>query len=127
LFVSEYDPANLRFEVGFIPHKLLLQMFPREFQRHELMMIVRATRRWQRFIGDRVIPTVARNIIASRATFGAYCSAAGQIQTKLQAIRMESASPVKGTLGAKIVPLNGHPDFVNVAVQGAPSIFHFTP
>jgi hypothetical protein len=40
---------------------------------------------------------------------------------------MESASPVKGMLGAKIVPLNGDPDFIHVTVQGTPSILHFTP
>jgi hypothetical protein len=40
---------------------------------------------------------------------------------------MESASPVEGMLCAKVVPLNGDPYFVYVAVQGAPSIFHFTP
>ena len=40
---------------------------------------------------------------------------------------MERASPVKGTLGAKVVPLDRDPDFVHIAVQGAPSIFHFTP
>jgi hypothetical protein len=91
------------------------------------MTIVRAARCRERSIGDRVIPTVARNIIASRATFGAYCSAAGQIQTELKAVWMESASPVKGTLGTKVVPLDSHPDFVHVAVQGAPSFFHFTP
>ena len=125
--VSKHNAANLRLEVSFIPHKLFLQMFPREFQRHELMTIVRTPRSRQRFIGDRVIPTVARNIIASRATFGAYCSAASEIQTELKAIRMESASPVKGMLGVKVVPLNGDPDFVHVAIQRTPSIFHFTP
>ncbi|HET6887970.1 MAG TPA: hypothetical protein VFH87_08605, partial [Candidatus Udaeobacter sp.] len=73
------------------------------------------------------IPTVARNIIASRTTFGAYCSAAGEIQTELKAVWVKSTSPVKGTLGPKIVPLNGDPDFVHIPVQGTPSIFHFTP
>jgi hypothetical protein len=102
-------------------------MFPRKFQRHELMMISRAPRRRQRFIGNRIITTVARNIIAPRAAFSAYCAAAVEIQTKLQAIRMERASPVEGMLCAKVVPLNGDPYFVYVAVQGAPSIFHFTP
>src|SRR6266478_7979804 len=102
-------------------------MFPRKFQRHELVMIVCAPRRWQRFTRDRIITTIARNIVAPCPTFSAYCSVAIEIQTKLQAIRMESASPVKGTLGAKIVPLYGDPDFVHVAIQGTPSIFHFTP
>ena len=91
------------------------------------MMIVRTPRSRQRFIGDRVITTVARNIVAPRATFSAYCSVAIEIQTELQAIRMESASPVKGMLGAKIVPLNRDADFVHVAIQGTPSIFHLTP
>ena len=127
VFVSEHNPANLRLEVGFIPHKLLLQMFPRKFQRHELVMIVCAPRRWQRFARDRIITTIARNIVASRPTFSAYCSVAIEIQTELEAIRMESASPVKGMLGAKIVPLNGHSDLIHVTVQRAPSIFHFTP
>jgi hypothetical protein len=40
---------------------------------------------------------------------------------------MEGTAPVKGLLGAEIVPLNGDPDFVHVAIQGTPSIFHFTP
>jgi hypothetical protein len=91
------------------------------------MTIVCAPRCRQRFIGDRIIPAVPRNIIAPRATFGAYCSATGEIQTELQAIWMEGTSPVKGTLGTKVVPLDSHPDFVHVAVQGAPSFFHFTP
>src|SRR4029077_10065540 len=125
--VSKHNAANLLLEVSFIPHKLFLQMFPREFQRHELMTIVRTPRRRQRSIGDRVVPTVARNIIASRATFSAYCSVAIEIQTELKAVWMESASPVKRTLGPKVVPLDGYPDFVHVAVQGAPSIFDFTP
>jgi hypothetical protein len=30
-------------------------------------------------------------------------------------------------LGTKVVPLDGDADFVHIAVQGAPSIFHFTP
>jgi hypothetical protein len=62
-----------------------------------------------------------------RATFSAYGSVAIEVQTELQTIRMESASPVKGMLGAKIVPLNGDPNFIHVTVQGVPSIFHFTP
>jgi hypothetical protein len=28
---------------------------------------------------------------------------------------------------AKIMPFHGDPNFVHVAIQGAPSIFHFTP
>jgi len=40
---------------------------------------------------------------------------------------MESASPVKGMLGAKVVPLDSDADFVHVAVKWAPSAFHFTP
>src|SRR5438067_1066497 len=127
VFVSEYDPANLRLEVGFIPHKLFLQMFPREFQRHELVMIVCAPRRRQRFARDRIITTIARNIIASRATFSAYCSVPIEVQAELQAVRMESAPPVKRTLSTKIVPLHGDPDFIHVTIQGAPSIFNFTP
>jgi hypothetical protein len=50
-----------------------------------------------------------------------------EIQTELQAIRMKSASPIKGMLCVKIMPFNGDPDFVHVAVQRTPSIFHFTP
>jgi len=50
-----------------------------------------------------------------------------KIQTKLQAMWMKSASPVEGTLGAKVVPLDRDADFVHIAVQRAPSIFHFTP
>jgi hypothetical protein len=127
VLVSKHNAANLRLKVGFIPHKLFLQMFPREFQRHELMTIVCTPRSRQRFIGDRVIPTVAWNIIASPATFGAYRSAAGEIQTELKAVWVKSTSPVKGTLGPKVVPLNGDPDFVHIAVQGTPSISDFTP
>jgi hypothetical protein len=125
--LSKHNPPNLRLEGVFIPHELLLQMFPRKLQRDELMMIVRAPRCWQRFIGDGIIATVPRNIIASRATFGAYCSAAGEVQTELKAVWVESTSPVKGALGPKVVPLNGDPNFVHVAVQGAPSILHLTP
>src|SRR5262245_61167415 len=91
------------------------------------MMIVRAPRRRQRLIRDRVIATVPRSIIASCATFSADRSVAIKIQTKFQAVRMEGASPVKGIFGAKVVPLNGDADFVHIAVQRAPSIFHFTP
>jgi hypothetical protein len=40
---------------------------------------------------------------------------------------MEGASPVKGMLGPKVVPLDSDADFVYVAVQWAPSVFHFTP
>src|SRR5262249_40233504 len=109
LFVSKYDPANLRLKINFVPHQLLLLMFPP------------APRRRPWFIGDRVIPTVARDVGALWATFSAYRSTSVEVQTELQAIWMEGASPVKGMLGAKIVPLNRDPDFVHVAIQGAPS------
>jgi len=50
-----------------------------------------------------------------------------EVQTKLEAVRMEGSTPVKGVFGAKVVPLDSHPDSVHITVQGPPSIFHFTP
>src|SRR5262249_60244245 len=95
LLVSKYNPANFRLKIGFVPYTLLLQMFPRELQGHKLMMIFRAPRRWQWFIGDCVIAAVARDIVAPWATFNSYRSSPIEIQTELEAIWMESASPVK--------------------------------
>jgi hypothetical protein len=50
-----------------------------------------------------------------------------EIQAKFQAARMESASPVKGMVGPKVMPLDRDADFVHIAVQWAPSAFQFTP
>jgi hypothetical protein len=50
-----------------------------------------------------------------------------QVQTKLEAARMERASPVKRTLGAEVVPLDRDAHLIDIAVKRAPSVFHFTP
>jgi len=61
------------------------------------------------------------------STFPANCAATIKIQTELQTIGMESASPVKGLVGAKVVPLDRDSDFVDVAIERTPSVFHLTP
>src|SRR5580765_3973535 len=91
------------------------------------MMIARVTRCRQWFIGDCVIAGIAWMIITARVAFSANRATAVEIQTKLEAAWMESAAPVKRVLGAKVVPLDCDADLVHVAVQRAPSIFHFTP
>ena len=40
---------------------------------------------------------------------------------------MKRASPVKRTLGPKVVPLDGDADLIDIAVKRAPSVFHLTP
>jgi hypothetical protein len=48
---------------------------------------------------------------------------APQIETKLQTAPVKSPAPIEGMLSTKIVPLDGDPDFVHIAIQGTPSIF----
>ena len=90
------------------------------------MMIVRAAGRGQWHIGNSVITAIARQIVAACAP-GADGPMSAEIQTKLQAIRMKGASPVKRMLNAKIVPLDRDTNLVDVPVQGTPSIFQFAP
>src|SRR6266487_5073430 len=91
------------------------------------MMIARLARSWQRLVCDSVVAEVARRIIAPRYAFAADRAATVKIQTKLQTMWMKSASPVKGMLGSKVVPLDRDPDLVYIAVQRTPSIFYLTP
>src|SRR6266508_5531942 len=121
------DPANLRLQIRFTLHKLLLQMFTRKFESHELMMITRSPRRREQFVADRVIAAISRRIIAVHFPADSDLAMALQIQTKLKAARMERTSPVKRTLGAKVVPLHRNAYLIDIAVKRAPSAFHLTP
>src|SRR5206468_2201263 len=127
LFVSKHNATNLRLKIGLVPHELFSQMFPREFERDELMMIMCTARRRQRFIGDGVVAGVAWQVIAPRAAVLAYGAVPAEVQTKLQALPVKRASPIKGVIGAKVVPFDRDSNFVHIAVQRAPSVFHFTP
>src|SRR4030095_814657 len=92
-------PANLRLQVRFVLHELLLQMFTRKFERHELMMITRSPRRRERFVADRVIPAIPRRIIAMHFSADSNLAMALQIQTKLKTARMERACTVEPARG----------------------------
>src|SRR6266480_2669026 len=95
LFLFEDNPANLRLKVGFVPHELLLQVFPREFERHKLMMIVRATRRWQRLVPNRVVTGITGCVITVRFLGRSDLAVAVEIQTKLKGPRMKTFSPIE--------------------------------
>jgi hypothetical protein len=47
-------------------------MISRKFERHELVMVVRLTRRWQRLIRNGIIAGIAREIIAPRLALCSY-------------------------------------------------------
>src|SRR5438093_9029254 len=102
-------------------------MFARKFQRHESMMITRPARRRQRFVRNGIVAAIARRIITPCATSSADCAVPIEIQTKLQAIWVKSAAPVKRMLGVKVVPLDRDAGLVHVAIQWAPSVFQFAP
>src|SRR5207247_10377884 len=125
--VSNHKSTTLRCKICFVPHEFFLQLFPREFERDELMVIMCTARRRQRFIGDGVIAGVAWQVIAPRAAILAYGAVPAEVQTKLQALPMKRASPIKGVMGAKVVPFDRDSNFIHIAVQRAPSVFHFTP
>ena len=55
VFIAKNHTPDLRLEIGFVLDELLLQMFSRKLERHELVMIMRAARGWKRFVPDRVI------------------------------------------------------------------------
>ena len=74
LLVSKENPPDLRLEIGLVPHELFLQMVSRKFERHELMTIMCAARRRERLIGNGVIATIARQIIAPLAALCSYRS-----------------------------------------------------
>src|SRR5262245_62058410 len=102
-------------------------MVTREFERHKLVMIVCTPGRGQWPVSNSVITAIAGQIIAARAVSFANGSASVEIETKLQAIGMKGASPVKGTRNTKIVPLDCDTNLVDVAIQGTPSVFQFAP
>jgi hypothetical protein len=87
---------NLRFEIALVLNKLLLQMFPRKFERDELMMIVRAARGRQRFVADGVISRGPGGVVGRGFVRRADRAMSFQIQTKFEAARMKTPSPVKG-------------------------------
>src|SRR5215216_6762803 len=60
VFVSKHDPPNIRLKVGFIPHKLFLQMSPRKLERHESMMVARAARRGKWLVCYGVVSAISR-------------------------------------------------------------------
>src|SRR5438876_29184 len=55
VFIAKNHTPDLRLEIGFVLDELLLQMFSRKLERHELVMIVRAARGWKGVVPDRVI------------------------------------------------------------------------
>ena len=79
IFVAKDNATNLRLKVGFILHKLLLQMPAGKFERDELMMIVRLARGRQRFVRNCVVAGITREIIAPRLASRADSSAAFEI------------------------------------------------
>src|SRR5207247_5019351 len=86
--------TNLRLKVRFVLHKLLVQMFTRKFEGYELVMIMRSSRRRQRLVGNSVVTGIAGKIIAPSLSFRTDRAVPVQIQTKLEAMRMERAPPV---------------------------------
>ena len=54
-------------------------------------------------------------------------AAAFEIQTKLEAARMKTASPIERTLCAKVMPLDSDAELIDIAVERAPPVFHLTP
>ena len=125
IFIAKNDTTDCRLQVGLILHELLLQMAPRKFEGGELMMVVRAARRRERFAADGVVATISRRII--NFSIGSNLAAALEIQTKLKTARVKCASPVERTLGPKVVPLDRDACLIDIAVKRAPSVFHLTP
>src|SRR5438105_3907584 len=89
------------------------------------MMIARAPRGRERFVGDRVVARISRSVpdFPVRADL----AVTFQIQTKLETARMKCASPIKRTLSAKVVPLDRDTDLIDIAVKRPPPIFYLTP
>src|SRR5438067_5828845 len=127
VLVAENHTPNLRFEIGFVLHELLLQMFSGKFQGDELVMVVRATRCRQPLVPYRVIARITRHIVALPSSNCTDRAVTLQVQTKLEAARMKTAAPIEQTLRAKVMPFNRNPELINIAVKRAPSIFNFWP
>src|ERR1041385_4876477 len=83
--------------------------------------------RRSRFVGARVLAGFARKVIAPQAALPTHSAVSAEVQTKFQAAAVESASPVKRMVSAKVMPLDGDPDFVHIAVQRTPAVFQLTP
>jgi len=91
------------------------------------MMIVRAPRRRQRLVSYRVVAAISRRVIAARFANRPDLPVAFKIQTKLEAARMKTFSPIERTGRPKVVPLHGHAELINIAVKRPPPIFDFAP
>src|SRR5437868_7271901 len=102
-------------------------MFSRKFQGDELMMIVRAARCRQLMVPDRVIATIAGNIVALHSTRRTNRAVALQVQTEFQAARMKTATPIEQARGAKVMPFHCDTELIDIAVERPPTFFHFTP
>jgi len=50
-----------------------------------------------------------------------------QVQTKLEAARMKTATPIERTHRAKIMPFDCDAELIAIALQWAPAIFDRTP
>jgi hypothetical protein len=90
-------------------------------------MVVCTTRCWQLLVPDCVIARISRQIIALPSSNCPDRAVPLQIQTKLEAAWMKTATPIERTLRAKVMPFDRNPELINIAVERAPSIFHLTP
>ena len=86
--------ADSGIEIAHIFGELLLQMRPRKLQGHELMMIIRFAGRAQWFLGDGVVAGSPPKKFAVCARCS-HRTATIEIQTKLNALRVEAAAPVE--------------------------------
>src|SRR2546423_15462048 len=91
------------------------------------MTIVRATRGRQRFVAQGIIAGISRRIIAARAAERANLPVTIELQPKFQAAPVKGASPVERMRGAKVVPLDGDTDLINIAIERPPTTFDFAP
>ena len=96
-------------------------MRARKFQGDKLVVIARMSRRWQRLVGDCVIPGIAWKIIAASMALCANRAAAVEIQTNLKAMRMETASPVECARGPEIVPFDAYAQAIEIAIKLTPA------
>src|SRR5262245_59030803 len=102
-------------------------MFSRKFQGDELMMIVRAARCRQLVVSDRVVATIAGNIVALHSTRRTNRAVTLQVQTEFQATGMKTATPIERARRAKVVPFHCDTELIDIAVERPPTFFHFTP
>ena len=127
ILIPENDAPNFRFQIGFVLDELFLQMISREFERDELMMIVRAARCRQRLVPYRVVAAISRRVIAACFASCPNLPVAFKIQTKLKTARMKTFSPIERTRRPKVVPLHSHAELINITVKRPPAIFDFAP